>query len=94
MRRKNSDYHSQCLVSADSPYLEGNRDSGEEQERHITEKGAGPLFLLLHGLPVDWIEEEMGNIDKKLVKEVLENNIRKLLQTLINKSQVWEIQMT
>ena len=82
-RRKKTSFHHNCVPEAhvnslcDHDITEDN-DHNQEEERS----------LLLHGVPSDWVEEEMMEDDVDFIRDVLEQKIIKCLENVGIKKRV------
>ena len=82
-RRKKSGFHHNCVPEAhlNSPC---GHDFPEEHDHSEGEEKS----LLLHGVPSDWVEEEMMEDDVDFIRDVLEQKIFKCLENVGIKKRV------
>ena len=82
-RRKKSDYHKHCASGAhsDSACEHDVIDENKDFEK-------GERSLLLHGVPSDWVEEEMMEDDIDFIRDVLEQKILRCVESVGIKRRV------
>ena len=82
-RRKKSGFHHNCVPEAHLNSQCGH-DFPEEHDHSEGEEKS----LLLHGVPSDWVEEEMMEDDVDFIRDVLEQKIFKCLENVGIKKRV------
>ena len=82
-RRKKSNYHKHCASGAhsDSACEHDVIDENKDFEK-------GERSLLLHGVPSDWVEEEMMEDDIDFIRDVLEQKILRCVESVGIKRRV------
>ena len=76
-RRRKSDFHLDCVPEAD---VKTQQSLAPQECLHQWDDFEdGERSLLLHGVPSDWVEEEMMEDDLDFIRDVLEQKVFKCL---------------
>ena len=88
-RQKKRGFHHNCVPEAHLNSLCGHDFTEENDHKQDEERS-----LLLHGIPSDWVEEEMMDDDVDFIRDVLEQKVIKCLENVGIKKRVRSLTST